>query len=98
MIWRSSSTVLLPAGGVSPFRKGRPAASMSMATATGSAWRTASSLANTVSMFQGFTVGMPAPPEAAMACSAPSITAGLVPSPVKAAMPAWAQEDTRMSL
>lgn len=39
-----------------------------------------------------------APGRAVMACSAPSITAGLVPSPVKAAMPAWAQEDTRMSL
>ena len=41
---------------------------------------------------------MPAPPEAAMACSAPSITAGLVPSPVKAAIPASAQAVTRMSL
>ena len=36
-IWRSSSTVLLPAGGVMFFRKGRPAASMSMAMAKGSA-------------------------------------------------------------
>ena len=41
-ISRSSSTVLLPAGGCKFFRKGRPAASMSMATAKGSAVATSS--------------------------------------------------------
>jgi hypothetical protein len=43
-------------------------------------------------------VGTPQPLFLAMARTAPSITAGLVPSPVKAAMPAAAQADTRMSL
>ena len=97
MICRSSSTVLLPAGGVSPFRKGRPAASMSMATAKGSAERTRSILVCRVFTSQGLMVGTPWPPQAEMAFTAPSTTAGLVPSPVKAAMPAWAQEDKRLT-
>ena len=97
-ICRSSSTVLLPAGGVMFFRKGRPAASMSMATAKGSAERTRSIFSRMVSIFQGFTVGTPQPPFLAMAATAPSMTEGSVPSPVKAAMPASAQAATRMSL
>ena len=94
----SSSTVLLPAGGVRFFRKGRPAASMSMAMAKGSAAFTSSIFSRMVSMFQGLTVGTPQPPDFFSASAAPSITAGLVPSPVKAAMPFSAQADTRMSL
>ena len=97
-IWRSSSTVLLPAGGVMFFRKGRPAASMSMAMAKGSAAFTRSIFCRMVSRFQGLTVGTPQPPFLAMAAAAPSMTAGSVPSPVKAAMPASAQAATRMSL
>ena len=80
------------------FRKGRPAASMSMAMAKGSAALTRSSFSRMVSMFQGLMVGTPQPPAFCRAWAAPCITAGLVPSPVKAAMPAWAQAGTRMSL
>ena len=94
----NSSTVLLPAGGVRFFRKGRPAASMSMAMAKGSAAFTSSIFCRMVSMFQGFTVGTPQPPFFFRASAAASMTAGLVPSPVKAAIPAWAQAVTRMSL
>ena len=49
-------------------------------------------------MFQGFTVGTPQPWFFFSASAAASMTAGLVPSPVKAAIPASAQADTRMSL
>ena len=52
MISFSSSTVLLPAGGVRFFRKGRPAASMSMAMAKGSAAFTRSIFCRMVSRFQ----------------------------------------------
>ena len=88
---RSSATVLLPAGGIRLRRKGRPAASMSMAMAMGSAVRASSSFCIRVSRSQGFTVGTPQPCWARMACVAPSITAGSTPSPVKATMPALAQ-------
>ena len=98
MISRSSGTVLLPAGGVRFCRKGRPAASMSIAMATGSALRTCSSLAKTVSRSHGFTVGTPMPPAAEIAASAPSITAAFVPSPVKARTPDFAQDETSRSL
>ena len=94
----SSSTVLLPAGGVRFFRKGRPAASMSMATAMGSAAPTSSAFSRTRSIFQGLMVGTPQPWFFFSASAAAWITAGLVPSPVKAAMPAPAQAVTRMSL
>ena len=97
-IWRSSSTVLLPAGGVRFFRKGRPAASMSMAMAMGSAALTSAIFSSTSAMFQGFTVGTPQPLFFFRASAAPSMTAGLMPSPVKAAIPAAAQAVTRMSL
>ena len=49
-------------------------------------------------MFHGLMVGTPQPSALPMALVAMVMTSGLVPSPVKAAMPAWAQEDTRMSL
>ena len=52
----------------------------------------------TVTLSHGFTVGMPAPPLAAMAAVAPSMTLGFVPSPVNAAMPAAAQAATKISL
>ena len=57
-----------------------------------------SSLAKRVSRFQGFTVGMPLPPFAPMALAAAAKTVGSVPSPVKAAMPAFTQAGTRISL
>ena len=44
------------------------------------------------------SIGIPVPPAAWIAFVAPSMTAGLVPSPVKAAIPALAQADTRMLL
>ena len=94
----SSSTLLLPAGGVMFLRKGRPAASTSMATAKqplALAWVIFSRM---VSMFQGLMVGTPQPPAAPMALVAISITVGLVPSPVKAAMPFSAQARTSTSL
>ena len=94
----SSSTVLLPAGGVMFFRKGNPAASMSMAMAKGLAVFTRSSFSFTVSRFQGLMVGTPQPWVRVMALAVPSMTAGSVPSPVKAAMPASAQAGTRMAL
>ena len=94
----SSSTLLLPAGGVMFLRKGRPAASTSMATAKqplALAWAIFSRM---VSMFQGLMVGTPQPPATPMALVAISITVGLVPSPVKAAMPFSAQARTSTSL
>ena len=94
----SSSTVLLPAGGVMFFRKGRPAPSMSMAMAKGSAAFTRSSFSLMVSIFQGLMVGTPQPPFLARTWAAPCIKVGLVPSPVKAAMPFSAQAGTRISL
>ena len=63
--------------------------------AKGSAAFTRSSFSLMVSMFQGLMVGTPQPPFLARTWAAPCITAGLVPSPVKAAMPAWAQAGTR---
>ena len=87
----SCSTVLLPAGGFMPFRKGRPAPSTSMATAKQWEACTSSILALTVSWFQGFTVGTPMPWQAAMALQADFITSAFRPSPVKAAMPFSAQ-------
>ena len=98
MTSRSSATVLDPAGGLRPFRKGRPAASMSMANTLAPEALAASSLAKRVSLSQGLTVGMPLPPLRPMALAAASKTAGSVPSPVKAAMPTWAQASTRISL
>ena len=83
---------------MSPFRKGSPAASMSMANTLAPEALAASSLAYRVSRSQGFTVGMPLPPAAPMAAEAAVNTSGLVPSPVKAAMPAWTQAGTRMLL
>ena len=62
MTSRSSATVLEPAGGLSPLRKGRPAASMSMANIWAPEALPWSSLAKRVSRSQGFTVGMPLPP------------------------------------
>jgi len=94
----NSSTVLLPAGGCIFFRKGRPAASISIATAKGLQLRTKSIFWAMVSMFQGFTVGTPTPPAARMACVAASIWPGTTPSPVNAAIPASAQAGTRMAL
>ena len=94
----SCSTVLLPAGGVRFCKKGKPAASMSMASAKQPDSRAIAIFFATVALSQGLTVGMPKPPLAAMAAVAPSITLGLVPSPVKAAMPAAAQAGTRMAL
>ena len=98
MISRSSATVLDPAGGVRPFKKGRPAASMSMAKTFAPEALAASSLANRVSRSQGFTVGMPRPPFSPMALEAAANTPGSTPSPVKAAMPASTQAGTRMPL
>ena len=98
MTSRSSLTVLEPAGGLSPFRKGRPAASMSMANTRAPEALAASSLAKRVSRSQGFTVGIPFPSFAPMALAAAAKTPGSVPSPVKAAMPALAQAGTKMSL
>ena len=95
---RSSATVLRPAGGVWFFRKGRPAASMSIATAKGAAALTSASFLRITSRFQGLMVGTPQPPLLRRAWAAPSMTAGLTPSPVKAAMPAEAQAGTRISL
>ena len=43
------------------------------------------------------TVGMPLPPLAPMALAAAAKTVGSVPSPVKAAMPAWTQAGTKIS-
>ena len=97
-ISRSSSTLLLPAGGLRFFRKGRPAASTSMATAKQPLSRACSILARMVSMSQGLMVGTPRPPAAAMARVAWVMTLGSVPSPVKAAMPASAQARTSTSL
>ena len=97
-ISRSSSTDLLPAGGVRFFRKGRPAASTSIATAKALASFTSAIFSRTVSMFHGFTVGMPRPPAFFTAAVAATITSGFVPSPVNAAMPCSAHADTRMSL
>ena len=97
-ISRSSATVLLPAGGWRFFRKGSPAASMSMATAKGFAGLMRASFSRIVSIFQGLTVGTPRPLCFFRASAAASMTAGFVPSPVKAAMPAWAQAATKMSL
>ena len=94
----SSATLLLPAGGVMFFRKGRPAASTSMATAKQPLALAWSILALTVSMFQGLMVGTPQPPAAPMAWVAMVMTSGLVPSPVKAAMPFSAQARTSTSL
>jgi len=94
----NSSTVLLPAGGVRFFRKGRPAASMSMAMAMGSAALTSTIFSRIRSMFQGFTVGTPQPSFFRRAPAAALITAGSTPSPVKAAMPASAQAVTSISL
>ena len=95
---RSSSTVLLPAGGFRFFKNGRPAASMSMATANAPVARTRAIFSAIVPASQGFTVGMPNPALAFTALQAPTITAGLVPSPVKARIPASWQAGTRISL
>ena len=51
-----------------------------------------------VSMFHGFMVGIPAPSAFLIALVAATMTFGLVPSPVKAAIPFFAQADTRISL
>ncbi len=71
---------------------------MSMAMTWAPAALASSSLEKSVLRSQGFTVGMPFPPEAPMALAAAVKTAGSVPSPVKAAMPAWAHAGTRMLL
>ena len=71
---------------------------MSMAMAMGSAACTSASFSRISSMFQGFTVGTPQPWFFFNASAAASMTAGFVPSPVKAAIPAWAQAVTKMSL
>ena len=71
---------------------------MSMANTLAPEALALSSLAYRVSRSQGFTVGMPRPPAAPMAAAAAVNTSGLVPSPVKAAMPASAQAGTRMLL
>ena len=71
---------------------------MSMASAKQPDWRAIAIFCATVALSHGLTVGMPAPPLAAMAAAAPSMTLGFVPSPVKAAMPAAAQAGTRMLL
>ena len=98
MISRSSETVLLPAGGSRFLRKGRPAASISIATANAPDSCTSSIFSRMVSVFHGFTVGIPAPSAFLIALVAATMTFGSVPSPVKAAMPFFAQADTRISL
>ena len=69
-----------------------------MAMAKGFAAWAAAIFSRTSSMFQGLMVGTPAPPAAPMAWRAAAMTAGSTPSPVKAAMPAWRQAGTRISL
>ena len=81
-----------------PFRKGRPAASTSMATAKAPLSRTRASFSRMSSIFQGLTVGTPTPPTSRMALVAWTMTLASRPSPVKAAMPAWAQPLTRAAL
>ena len=98
IICASSSTDLLPAGGVRFFRNGSPAASISIAIAKGFEARTKSIFSFIVSMFQGFTVGTAAPLHFEIAFAAAFITSGFVPSPVKAAIPASAQAAVKTSL
>ena len=81
-----------------PFRKGRPAASTSMATAKAPLSFTKSIFSRISSRFQGFTVGTPMPSTAPIARVAWTMTLLSRPSPVKAAMPAWAQPLTRAAL
>ena len=71
---------------------------MSMAMAKQPELRASAIFRATVALSHGFTVGMPAPPQAVMAAAAPSMTLWFVPSPVKAAMPAAAQAGTRILL
>ena len=71
---------------------------MSMAKARAPAALAASILAKMVSRSQGLTVGIPLPPLRPMDSAAAAKTWGSVPSPVKAAMPDWAQAGIRMSL
>ena len=87
MISRSSATVLLPAGGSKFLRNGRPAASTSIATANAPESCMSSIFSRIVSIFHGFTVGMPVPFAFLMAFVAAIMTFASVPSPVKAAMP-----------
>ena len=94
----NSSTLLLPAGGVKPCKNGRPAASMSIAMAKGSASCTSANFSRIVSISHGLMVGTPQPPFALSASAAPSTTFGSVPSPVKARMPAFAHARMRISL
>ena len=75
-------------------RKGRPAASTSMATAKQPLALACAIFSLMVSMFQGLMVGTPQP----SALVAMVITSGFVPSPVKAAMPLSAQARTSTSL
>ena len=79
-------------------RKGRPAASTSIATAKQPLALACSILSLMVSMFQGLMVGTPQPSALPMALVAMVMTSGLVPSPVKAAMPLSAQARTSTSL
>ena len=95
---RSSSTVLLPAGGSKFLRNGKPAASTSMATAKAFASCTSAIFSLMISRFHGFTVGIPSPCSLAIAFVAATMTLLSVPSPVKAAIPHSAQDDTRISL
>jgi len=97
-IWRSSSTVLLPAGGSIFLRNGSPAASISIATARAFDSCTISIFPAITSRFHGFTVGIPIPSVFLIAFVAATITLLSTPSPVNAAIPYFAQEDTRISL
>ena len=97
-ISRSSSTDLLPAGGLKFFKNGRPAASISMAAAKAPASLTSAIFSRIISTFHGFTVGIPSPPAFLIASVAATITLLSIPSPVKAAIPNSAQEETNISL
>ena len=79
-------------------RNGSPAPSISIAQANAFELRTRASFSFIVSIFHGFTVGIPAPEEFFIAEHACSITIGYVPSPVNAAIPASAHADTRILL
>jgi hypothetical protein len=69
-----------------------------MAIAMGLAGCTRLNFCLITSIFQGLMVGIPQPSLFLRASAAASTMAGFVPSPVKAAIPALAQAETKISL
>ena len=98
MISRSSCAVLEPAGGVSPLRKGQAGGVDVHGEHLGPGGLGAVQLGVQGIPVPGLHRGDAPAPAAPMAAAAAVNTSGLVPSPVKAAMPASAQAGTRMLL